>query len=123
MTDKELSTLGERLYEAVLATPLPAGMVSAIGRALREGIPWAHLPPPLKLGVFKIVASSRSKTDLEESEQAEAQPPAARNATAVAAASKAGGCIEPAEEEANDGVEENAAVAPMREARADDGDA
>ncbi len=57
MTDKELSAFGERLYEAILMTPLPAGMVFAIATAIRQGVPWARLAPPLKLAVFKIASN------------------------------------------------------------------
>ena len=53
MTDKQLSAFGEKLYEAILMTPLPAGMVFAIATAIRQGVPWARLAPPLKLAVFR----------------------------------------------------------------------
>jgi hypothetical protein len=67
MTDKELSAFGEKLYEAILMTPLPAGMVFAIATAIRRGVPWARLAPPLKLAVFKI-ASNCSPVDPGEGE-------------------------------------------------------
>ena len=67
MTDKELSAFGEKLYEAILMTPLPAGMVFAIATAIRRGVPWARLAPPLKLAVFKI-ASNCSPVDMGEGE-------------------------------------------------------
>lgn len=66
MTDKELSAFGEKLYEAILMTPLPAGMVFAIATAIRQGIPWPKLAPPLKLAVFKIAANCNPGVGAEE---------------------------------------------------------
>ncbi|MDX2023238.1 MAG: hypothetical protein SF187_23595 [Deltaproteobacteria bacterium] len=57
MTDKELSEFGGKLYEAVLFTPLPAATVFSLALAVRQAIPWAHLPQHLKFAVFKIAAS------------------------------------------------------------------
>jgi hypothetical protein len=56
MTDKELSTFGEKLYAAILETPLPSGRIFALAGAIRQGVAWAKLPPPLKIAVFKIAA-------------------------------------------------------------------
>ena len=56
MNDKELSTFGEKLYEAVLITPLGAGSLFGIVSAIREGVPWARLPAPVKLAVLRIAA-------------------------------------------------------------------
>ncbi len=57
MTDKELSEFGEKLYEAILVTPLPGGTIFAIASAIRHGTPWKALPGSLKLAVFKIAAN------------------------------------------------------------------
>ena len=56
-TDKELSQFGEKLYEAILMTPLPGGTIFAIASAIRHGTPWKALPGSLKLAVFKIAAN------------------------------------------------------------------
>ena len=69
MTDKELSAFGEKLYESVLFTPLPAATVFNLALAVREAIPWSHLPQHLKFAVFKIAANCTS--------DAIAEPPAA----------------------------------------------
>ena len=57
MTDKELSQFGEKLYEAILVTPLPGGTIFAIASAIRHGTPWKALPGSLKLAVFKIATN------------------------------------------------------------------
>lgn len=56
MTDKELSTFGERLYNAILLTPLPAGTIFGIGAAIRQNVSWRELPRTLKFAIFKIAA-------------------------------------------------------------------
>lgn len=62
MTDKELSKFGEKLYEAILTTPLPGGTIFAIASAIRKGTPWSALPTSLKLAVFKIAANCAPET-------------------------------------------------------------
>ncbi|MDX2087870.1 MAG: hypothetical protein SFX73_08470 [Kofleriaceae bacterium] len=69
MTDKELSSFGERLYEAVLFTPLPAATVFNLALAVRGAVPWAQLPQHLKFAVFKIAASC-----VADDEAASAEP-------------------------------------------------
>lgn len=57
MTDKELAAFGERLYEAVLLTPLPAGTTLGLASAIRYNLPWAELPRTMRFAVFKIAAA------------------------------------------------------------------
>jgi hypothetical protein len=56
MTDKELAAFGERLYGAVLLTPLPAGTILGLAAAIRQNVEWADLPRSLRFAVFKIAA-------------------------------------------------------------------
>lgn len=57
MTDRELCNFGERLYEAVLYTPLPSATIFNLALAVRQAVAWEHLPQALKFAVFKIAAS------------------------------------------------------------------
>ena len=81
MTDKELSEFGEKLYEAILMTPLPGGTIFGIASAIRHGTPWRALPGSLKLAVFKIAANCMTEDDSSlnpgevESQQEGAFPP------------------------------------------------
>lgn len=65
ITDKELSNLGEGLYEAVLQTPLPLGTVHGLATAIRNNVPWGQLPQHLKFAVFKIVAVCMQETEAD----------------------------------------------------------
>ena len=76
MTDKELSEFGGKLYEAVLFTPLPAATVFSLALAVRQAIPWAHLPQHLKFAVFKIAASCTGEVVVDTS-----APPASQAAS------------------------------------------
>jgi hypothetical protein len=75
MTDKELAVFGERLYEAVLLTPLPAGTILGLATAIRYNLPWSELPRTLRFAVFKIAAASTGEPmDAPESGAGAEQP-------------------------------------------------
>lgn len=57
MTDRELAAFGERLYEAILLTPLPAGTILGLATAIRCNMSWTDLPRALRFAVFKIAAA------------------------------------------------------------------
>ncbi len=63
LTDRELSALGEGLYEAVLQTPLPFGTIQGLGAAIAHNLRWAELPQHLRFAVFKIVAVCLQETE------------------------------------------------------------
>lgn len=75
MTDKELSEFGGKLYEAVLFTPLPAATVFSLALAVRQAIPWAHLPQHLKFAVFKIAASCTGEVVVDAAATSAGEPP------------------------------------------------
>lgn len=66
MTDKELCDFGERLYESVLFTPLPAATIFNLALAVRQAVAWAQLPQHLKFAVFKIAASCVAEPDEDD---------------------------------------------------------
>jgi hypothetical protein len=79
MTDKELATFGERLYEAVLLTPLPAGTILGLATAIRYNAPWADLPRSLRFAVFKIAAACLGEP-ADQADDKSGQPPPAPSA-------------------------------------------
>lgn len=82
MTDKELSEFGGKLYEAVLFTPLPAATVFSLALAVRQAIPWSHLPQHLKFAVFKIAASCTGQVVVDASSTSASEPtPASAQST------------------------------------------
>jgi hypothetical protein len=74
MTDKELAAYGERLYEAVLLTPLPAGSILGLATAIRYNAPWSELPQTLRFAVFKIASACLSEAPDEPHEEATPEP-------------------------------------------------
>jgi hypothetical protein len=68
MTDRELAVFGERLYQAVLLTPLPAGTILGLATAIRHNVGWSELPKALRFSVFKIAAVCLAETS-ESSEE------------------------------------------------------
>ena len=74
MTDKELAAYGERLYEAVLLTPLPAGSILGLATAIRYNAPWSELPQALRFAVFKIASACLSEATDGPREEATPEP-------------------------------------------------
>jgi hypothetical protein len=74
MTDKELATFGERLYQAVLLTPLPAGTILGLATAVRHNLPWSELPKALRFSVFKIAAVCLAETAESTADEAASEP-------------------------------------------------
>ena len=69
MTDRELAVFGERLYQAVLLTPLPAGTILGLATAIRHNVGWSELPKALRFSVFKIAAVCLAETSEPGSEE------------------------------------------------------
>jgi hypothetical protein len=110
MTDRELAAFGERLYEAVRLTPLPAGSILALATAIRYNAGWSELPRALRFAVFKIAAACH--TDRPEPQPGEGgdqpQPPAAgeRDESPATPAGEARATRPGADEHAPGGAEE-----------------
>ena len=88
MTDKELAAYGERLYEAVLLTPLPAGSILGLATAIRYNAPWSELPQALRFAVFKIASACLSESTDGPREEATPEPRPAPTAEQPGAASE-----------------------------------
>ena len=56
MTDKNLAAFGERLYAAMINTPLSTIEIGGLAAAFRTRTPWSRLGPSLKVALFRIAA-------------------------------------------------------------------
>jgi hypothetical protein len=56
MTDKDLAAFGERLYAAMINTPLSTIEIGGLAAAFRQRTPWPRLGPSLKVALFRIAA-------------------------------------------------------------------
>jgi hypothetical protein len=79
MTDRELAAMGERLYEAIIETPLSPLEIGGLTAAFRTRTPWAELGSGLKVALFRIAANAASPvaTQPTPDEAATEEPPAA----------------------------------------------
>lgn len=89
MTDRELSTFGERLYSAILAARLSEPAMRDLAQAIEDRRPWTHLGKRSKISIFVVAAQferveaeatsgiSEADTPPDESpSEAECEPPA-----------------------------------------------